>query len=576
MLRLLLFVAAAQVAAALACFAAGVPLGKPGTFTYLYSPFAWERLTSRGFATGLLLACLSVLATRLALSPDLPRRSFGVRALMLSWPAWAAWAFLAPPLFIHTHAFNMLSPSHDGAFLREAAAMASPTEYLRDFPQRARTPPEEMKGTRVISNPPGATLLAWVTLRGLGDSRFADELLLRATPQAREMTWSERTLIRRALVFAAVLQLAWLAAAPALYLLARRWFEPSAAAVLATLVFLSPATVLFSPGKDPAQLLSVALPLLLWIVALRGSRVSAVAAGAAFVAALVVGLVHAWAALVALAASAWSAIGASPASPAALRTLVRGSLLALAGSLAAGLLLFGGCGLNLPAALLAAAKSQAEVTRGAHAMPATWQMLGLPLFLLFCGPAVPALIGWLRFGRLGGRPQPSGGMQSSGETQRGGGMQPSGGAQPTAAARPFAATQAHAATQPFAAVDACDAGVRFGEGLLIASVLVMVCTVAFTNAETPRLWIPFMPLLIFGAALQLPHFRRHPATPGEAAVSSAGAAARVGAAPCGAPLLVALVAAQLSVTLAQWLLMDMREAETRLLLDPSGAARFFH
>lgn len=521
LVRICLGIAVAQSATLLCCYAFDIPLGKPGTFTYLYSPFAWERFASRGFAVGVLFACATVLAVKLALSAEAPRRAVGLAAVWSCWGAWAAWGFFAPPLFINTHAFNMISPSHDGAFLREAELIASPAAYLRAFPQRARTPAHEMKGTRVISNPPGATLLAWVTLRMLGDSQLADALLCWVTPQARELSASERTLIRRALAYAVVLQLVWLAAAPLLYLLARRWFDPPAAAMLATLTFLSPATLLFAPGKDPAQLFTVAAPLLLWVVAVRGSGLAAVAAGVACTGSLVVGLVHAWVALIALAATIWSVIGPATRTPAALRAIVRCLILAAAGGLAAALLLFIGCGLNLPAALLAAAKSQAEVTRGEQAMPAVWQLLGLPLFLLFCGPAVPALIGWLRFGRSSGGAEPCG-------------------------------------------VAAGDLDARFGDGLLIGSVLVMVGTVAFTNAEAPRLWIPFMPLLMLGAALRLSIFR------GDRLLSD-GAHAQANRATA----LTVLVAAQLAVMLVQWVIMDMREAETRLLLDPSGAARYF-
>jgi hypothetical protein len=226
--------------------------------------------------------------------------------------------------------------------------------------------------------------------------------------------------------------------------------------------------------------------------------------------------VHLWVAVIVLAASIWSALG-EPADrrPAAARRLMLDASMAAVAGIVTVVLLWVGWRLNLPAALFAAAQSQAEVTRGPNAMPAAWQALGLPLFLLFCGPALLTLVAGLRFGRLSTR----GGVASEAER---------------------------------------NADARFADGLLIATVLVMLCTVAYTNAETPRLWIPFMPLLALGTALQLPLVRSRAAVPSRAV------------------LLAALVAAQLVVTLAQWVLMDMREAETRLLLDPSGAARLFH
>jgi hypothetical protein len=128
-------------------------------------------------------------------------------------------------------------------------------------------------------------------------------------------------------------------------------------------------------------------------------------------------------------------------------------------------------------------------------MPLAWQMLGLPLFLLFAGPALWA--GWLWL----------------------------------AAERPGSA-------------DLHQAGAPLGTGLLVGSAIVLLATIGFTNMETPRLWIPFVPLLLMGAALRLrvftsPETRR--------------------------PVLATLVGLQVFVSACQWALMDMREAETRLL-----------
>ena len=83
----------------------------------------------------------------------------------------------------------------------------------------------------------------------------------------------------------------------------------------------------------------------------------------------------------------------------------------------------------------------------------------------------------------------------------------------------------------------------------------MIATVGFTNVETPRLWIPFTPLLLLGGALQLSAFRQ----PGRKA----------------AVLLAVLVFAQFAVSAAQWSLMDARETEMRLLEQPEGGPRFF-
>ena len=83
---------------------------------------------------------------------------------------------------------------------------------------------------------------------------------------------------------------------------------------------------------------------------------------------------------------------------------------------------------------------------------------------------------------------------------------------------------------------------RLSWWLLAAAV--MLVTIGFTNMETPRLWIPFMPLLLLGAALQLRVFR------------DTGGQARL--------LLAVLVLVQTACSATQWSFLDAREAETRL------------
>jgi hypothetical protein len=159
-------------------------------------------------------------------------------------------------------------------------------------------------------------------------------------------------------------------------------------------------------------------------------------------------------------------------------------------------------GLNVLAAFWAVARAQAEVTRGAGAMPLAWQTLGVPLFLLFAGLALWFVVLSLPRQRLR------------------------------------------------------DADARFGLFLLTGSAVVMLATVGFTNVETPRLWIPFTPLLLLGGALQLPLFR----SPSRST----------------AALLAVLVFAQFAASAVQWSLMDARETETRLLEQADGGARLFH
>ena len=44
--------------------------------------------------------------------------------------------------------------------------------------------------------------------------------------------------------------------------------------------------------------------------------------------------------------------------------------------------------------------------------------------------------------------------------------------------------------------------VQLGVWLIAGTTIVMLATIGFTNAETPRLWIPFVPLVLLGAAMR--------------------------------------------------------------------------
>jgi hypothetical protein len=72
----------------------------------------------------------------------------------------------------------------------------------------------------------------------------------------------------------------------------------------------------------------------------------------------------------------------------------------------------------------------------------------------------------------------------------------------------------------------------------------MLLTVGFTNLETPRLWIPFVPLLLLGSLLRIEALRQP--------------SRRVALA------LAVLVATQVTAAALQWSFMDMRETESRL------------
>jgi len=492
--ELLALAAFLPLAVGVVLFQLDVPLGKPGTLVYPYSPLAARRILELPVAW--LLAGALALGAWLAAAHNGTRRTGGVALVGLGCTAMAVWSFMAVPDHLRQHFFNMQSPSHDGAFLKESEHVTGVSDYLREFPQRAATPPAEMKGTRVISNPPGTTLLAVGVRRLLGASPLLVRLLDRTLRSEGPLPSDVRAQAIPALGFAWSLTVLWLLSTPFIYASARLFVAPGSAAVLTVACFVSPATLLFTPGKDPAQLLTVAVPLWLWLGAYRRGWVwPAVAAGGVLVLSCMVGLVHAWVAAALWVACALHARGTGGR----WRSLwLRNSLPALAGALAVTLLVYLLWDWNVLASAWAATRSQAQVTRGPEAMPLVWQVLGLPLFLLFAGPAIWATGLWLARGRVR------------------------------------------------------DDDARFGGYLLASTALAMLVTVGFTNLETPRLWIPFVPLLLLGAALQL----------------------RVLRAPAGrsALVLAVLVFTQVAVSAAQWSLMDMREAEIRLLADDP---RFF-
>lgn len=491
-----------------------IPLGKPGTLTYLYSPIPAHRL--RGALAAIPLAALAGCAIGLCGAESIARRRTGLLLAALCLVGLGTWSYLAPPEHIKQHVFNMQSPSHDGAFIYEAFQFDDVHAYLRDFPRRAATPPAEMKGTRVISNPPGTTLLAYAVRQSLGDQAL--DVLDVPDETADLRFFRVRAGVGLATLW--ILTVLWIASAVPLYVAGRLFAPQAPAAAFAMLSVASPMTLLFAPGKDVAQLFTLSLPLCLWLYAWHtGRRWSALLAGALVPLAAMVGLVHLWLAAISLVATlaVTRREDGSAHSPADPRTRpgphraagLQLALFALLGASAASAALLT-LGIDLPATLRAVARAQAEVTRGPGAMPLTWQLLGVPIFLLFCGPAVWLAVAsaWLRDERP-------------------------------------------------ASPDA-----RFGRLLARLTLLVMLATIGFTNMETPRLWIPFAPLLLLAALIRF-----------------CTEASRTGA-PAAAPtshrrqarLLGLLVFSQLAAGALQWSLMDMRETETRLVGD---TPRFF-
>lgn len=496
--------AALPVGALLVLRALDVPLGQPGRFTYLYSELA--SLRQRSLPAGLILAAAAATGIWLLAGAACRARIAGGALATLAVGGLAAWAYLAPPAHLSQHVFNFQSPSHDGAFVHEARGVRAVSAYLAAFPQRAGSPPAAMRGTRVISNPPGATLLA-----------LAAGALLDRVPPLRGVavaSFDERGLdpefvasAAHGLAFAWLLLFLWAASAAVLYLAAREVLPSHVAAAAALAAVCSAPTLLFSPGKDPAQLFSTGLVLWLWLRGLRhSSPLWALLAGVTLVPAVLMSLVHLWIAAILVVATLVPAV--RPAAELR-RRMVRLVIPAATGAALGAAALYVACGLDLPATVRAVAAAQAAVTRAApDAMPFTWQLLGIPLFVLFCGPAV-----WCA-GMAVVRPCDTAGRAAG------------------------------------AAADGLSGG-----GLVAASCVVMLATIGFTNAETPRLWIPFVPLILLGAALRV----------------QSGLAA-----PAARGLLAVLVFAQVASAVVQWSLMDMREAEMRLIQrTPTDEPRLF-
>lgn len=497
-----------------------VPLGKPGTFTYLYSPDGiFERRVAQLPAA---LAIAVALACSIWLLCDSRRlRCVGGYALLcLGLFATGVWSLVAPPQWRSQLYFNMSSPSHDGAFLEESARLDPPggaLEYVRHFPERAGTRKEVMRGTRVISNPPGTTLLAYTMRDWSARSTFAkgaiDRLLAGEPPEVRS-----DFRLRAALPFAFALQGIWLVGAVLFFFAARQLLDAPLAAALAVIVAVCPATLMFTPGKDPAQLCLVAVQVWLGVRAWRdGGWVAAAGFGVVSALAAFVGLVHIWVAiLLAVAARfAWRRGGLASFA-------LRYCLPAGCGALGVAFGLWLVWRVDLLGIIAAVAKAQSAVTRGPESMPWFWQTLGIPLYALFAGPALWFVA--LRGGKLEGVE-----------------------AGPRAGCPHHPESRAECPRHP-------DAG-RFGRALVVATAALMVVTVGFTNAETPRLWMPFQWLLLLGL--------------------TAYAAPRLNRRADRATLLAAVVLIHVAASAIQWSMMDMREAENRLLLSQDEPARFF-
>ena len=375
-----------------------IPLGQ-GSFFYRFStlygvrairglPFlvlalalAWSvRLTARRAAPGL-LAC-------------------GLVALCL-----AIWTFLAVPKPGSQRMFDFMSPAHDGAFVLERETqIENPgdlTIYLRHFNERLRSSTEKMLGTRVLSNPPGTTIVA-----ALSRDFWP--------PEVNPPGWIERQLgnvdvlvdrpiMAEAVRFAIVLQLIWLLSAVPIFCAAPL---PVAGGRCCRdgddLVCID--AMLFAPGKDPAQLFTVGLMAWSILASFKArSTINAVSYsaifGVALVAGLTMGLIHFWVAFALAAFTLWEAstqrglLGIRDA----LRRQGSPAIISSTVFIAA---VYLGCGWNIPSTLLAVATRFNEIQPTLNLNHGLWMFIGLPIFLMFVSPSLYAVaaINVRRFG----------------------------------------------------------------------------------------------------------------------------------------------------------------------------------
>lgn len=478
----------------LALWLCEAPLGKPGKFVYVYSPIVSLRLEAA--PGGMLVAIILALAVYWIGAERRAARMLGRAALCCGFLGLGVWSFRAPPAYVNQHFFNMRSPSQDGAFVVEAEEMerVGVRAYCRAFPSRAATPEELMRGTRVISNPPGATLVSLAAREICARAPSLKSLLDRWVDDPG-LTPAEREMVSIALLTALIWQALWIVSAIPLWLLGRIFLAPAGAAAFAICAMVTPATLMFAPGKDAAQLLTATTPVWLWFLAEKRRSVAlGVGSGFLFGLSCLVSLAHAWIAAAVAIASLLGARGVER------RRVLSRILQAAAGGLLGAVFLWVVLDYDLFASSLAVARAQAGVTRGPGSMPLAWQSLGVPLFLLFAGAGLWTLACW-----RGARSTP---------------------------------------------------GERGVGPLTLVTGVILILTVGFTNVETPRLWIPFAPLLLLGLAAGCGPFRDRR--------------------PRDAGLLALLMLLQLSAATVQWSLMDAREAETRLMGDGAAPPRMFH
>ncbi len=485
--RAVLAAAVIPLAVLIALFFADVPLGQPDFLVYRYSPIAILRLER--CLSALLIGACGLFALRWGFGKEGRARYLAGGMAWIAFAAIVVWSFLAPPHYVEQHSFNMLSPSHDGAFVLEGREVASVREYMSTgFFERLRLDPEDMRGRRVLSNPPGVTVASVLVHRFVDGTPAARSWLVDAFGLAELDDDEQRTEFAAALLLAVMFTVAWGVGMYVAYRLCRLWMAVPAASAVAFACVFNPATLEFTPGKDPAQLLTVLLIAYSFLLGYKsGRRLPAAISGGVLAAATMIGLIHLWVFAIVVGATGWHALRHGRG----LRFwALRGVLPAALGAAVIAVLALIVFDWNIVLTTFRVAVRYQQIQLPIITEPFYWMLVGFPVFLLFVGPLF-----WVE----------------------------------------VVATRR----------DTADSTSALGFCLLVATIAVMAYTYFFANnSEVARLWIPFVPLLLVGMALRRSAFRADT--------------------PTNRRLAVLLIALQMTVTLAHWSVMDVRESECRL------------
>lgn len=467
-------------------YSADVPIGQPFFLIYRYSP--WSAVRGLHAVPAAVVGLIGIFVLSRGRRESGRVAGWAMLVAGVTYGFLVLWTFFAPPNYVAQHSFNMLSPSHEGAFVMEGRNVASVRDYVtRDFFERLKLSPEQMAGRRVLSNPPGMTVASIVVERFVEQSGWLRAALVDWFGLSELDDAAQRASFASALAFAILLTLLWGASLPAAYRCCRLWLSPRPSMVVAFACAFNPATVSFSPGKDSAQALTGLLIVTTWMAAyVRKRKLLGFASGVVLAAATMIGLIHVWVFLTVSAATLWDAARSRGAS----FWMTRCALPSLLGATVAMAVARVALGWNIPLTVYRVAQRYGEIQLPIITDPLCWTLLGLPMFLLFVG-ATP----W--------------GLSGDGAISR---------ADPTS---------------------------KLGRRLMVCLILVMTYTYFFgNNSETPRLWIPFIPILILSLALTRRSCREdHPAF---------------------RRMMTILLCLQLLFTLAHWSLMDVRESEYRL------------